>query len=230
MGWSDGEGEKFVTKSSGADLVTETDKKCEALITEIIHNKFSGHQIIGEETSDGNSDLRSHLTDDPTWIIDPVDGTNNFVHKLPMVTVSIGVYVAKKPVAAVLYNPISKEMFTATIGGGAYMNGKRISVSGTKSLQKAAIASEAGYDRSDEGVALQLSRLDNVMRFGRVQSFRMHGCCTYNLTAIACGRLDGYFEGRNYRWGPKPWDWAAGALIVKEAGGVMSSMEGGELD
>jgi fructose-1,6-bisphosphatase/inositol monophosphatase family enzyme len=224
------EGQDFETKSGSADLVTETDKKCEELIASIIHENFSGHQIIGEESSEDNKDLRGVLTDEPTWIIDPVDGTNNFVHKLPMVTVSIGVYVAKKPVAAVVYNPLSKEMFTAIVKGGAYLNGTRIHVSDVTTLSNAAIASEAGYDRSEDGVELQMARLQKVLRVGQVQSFRMHGCCTFNLTALACGRLDGYYEGRDVQQGPKPWDWAAGALIVQEAGGVMCSMEGGELD
>jgi len=169
------------------------------------------------------------MTDDPTWLVDPVDGTNNFVHKLPMVTVSIAVYVVKKPVAAVVYNPITKEMFTATVGGGAYLNGQPIRVSGVSAIDKAAVATEAGYDRSEEGTALQLARLNTMYR-AQLQSLRMHGCCTFNLTSIACGRLDGYFEGRNVQQGPKPWDWAAGALIVQEAGGVMCSIEGGELD
>jgi len=121
-------------------------------------------------------------------------------------------------------------MFSAIEKGGAYLNGRPISVSTAKSMSEAAVATEAGYDRSDDGVALQLNRMDQMLRVGKAQSFRMHGCCTHNLTSLACGRIDAYYEGKDVTSGPKPWDFAAAALIVSEAGGYIGNMEGGELD
>eukprot|EP00658_Telonema_sp_P-2_P024265 TRINITY_DN19752_c0_g1_i2.p1 TRINITY_DN19752_c0_g1~~TRINITY_DN19752_c0_g1_i2.p1 ORF type:complete len:274 (+),score=56.25 TRINITY_DN19752_c0_g1_i2:86-907(+) len=220
--------QEYDTKLNATDPVTETDRRCEDVVIETIRSRFSGHDFMGEESAQGN--LREALTDDPTWIIDPIDGTSNFVHHLPGVSVSIACYVCKQPVAACVYFPLSDEMFSATIGGGAYLNGGRIRTSACESLRTACVATEVGYDRSEDGVAQQVARLGNLMMSGQVQAVRMTGGCCNNLCSIACGRMDAYYEGRDATYGPKPWDWAASSLILKEAGGWIGSFAGGELD
>lgn len=220
----------FDTKSNATDPVTELDQKCEDLIITMIKEKYSGHTIIGEESSASGEDLRSAMTEDPTWIIDPLDGTTNYVHGIPMVAVSVAVYVCNSPVAAAVYLPLTDEMFTATTRGGAFLNGTRIQASSCSSLSSACVATDPGYDRTDEGVSRQLQNMHKVLVQGQAQAVRVTGSCCSNLCMLACGRIDAYFEGRDCCYGPKPWDLAAGALIVQEAGGWIGGFDGSELD
>lgn len=224
-------GSSFDTKLNVTDPVTETDRRCEDLIIEMIRERFSGHDFLAEESAPAGQDLSSLLTEDPTWIIDPVDGTTNFVHGIKSgVGVSIACYVCKEPVAACVYLPISDEMFTATTRGGAFLNGARIRTSDCQALNRACVATEAGYDRSPEGVAQQMARLQGLLVEGNTQAVRMNGGCCHNMCMIACGRMDAYYEGRDSTYGPKPWDWAAAALIVQEAGGWVGGFQGQPLD
>merc|ERR1712166_665655 len=196
----------------------------------MIKERYSGHAIIGEESSANDVDLRSTMTEDPTWIIDPLDGTTNYVHGIPTCAVSVGVYVCNSPVAAAVYFPLTDELFSATTRGGAFLNGSRIRTSGCASLSAACVATDPGYDRTEQGVAQQMQNMQRVLVAGKTQAIRVSGSCCSNLCMVACGRMDAYFEGRNSTYGPKPWDLAAGALILQEAGGWIGGFDGSELD
>jgi len=209
-------------KSSAVDLVTETDKACENLIFSILKARFADHQFIGEESHEGSP----VLTDAPTWLVDPVDGTTNFIHSYPMVCVSIGLWINKQPVVGVILNPVLGETFTAIKGRGALLNGSPIHVSQTRDLTRSAVLIEFGYDRTPIGVDEQLLRLRRLLLHG-VQALRSCGSCAFNMTSVAVGRVDAYYEGKNEQFGPKCWDTAAGKLIVEEAGGITGDWRGG---
>lgn len=240
----------FDTKSSSADVVTETDRECERLIFRGLESVYPHHRLLGEE-SDNGSNVWSVSPDASavTWVVDPVDGTNNLVHQQPAVAVSIGVLKGRESVVGVIHCPVTGETFYATKGGGAWKisgEGKaeqmappttaagevdlsgatRLRVSNIRSLTRACVATEMGYSRSAPLVALMQSRLNSLLT-QRLQSLRMQGSCCCNLTAIASGRLDAYYEGFSTTSGPKPWDLAAGSVILTEAGGVLRDPTGG---
>jgi len=215
-----------IAKSSSVDVVTETDKACESLIVSGIRAKFPLHRIIAEESFVGD---RFEFTDSPTWLIDPVDGTTNFVHSFPFVCVSIALNVHRRTVVAVVYNPIMNELFTATKAGGAFLNGRPIHVSEQSEFSKCSIVTEFGYDRTEAGVAAMLARLKEILLM-KVHGVRSIGSCALNLCGVACGRHELYYEGKDHAMGPKPWDIAAGALIVSEAGGCCCDVNGDSLD
>lgn len=206
-------------KGTSVDLVTETDKQCEETIVSMLKEAFPSHKFIGEEDSAAQGGA-SQLTDDPTWIIDPIDGTTNFVHQYPFVGVSIGLAVAKELVLGVVYNPILEEMFTATKGGGAFLNSSPIKVSSTTELNKALVATELGVARDDVSHNAAVARFSELSRVTR--SIRCCGSCALNMCGVACGRLDGFYE---IGYGG-PWDAAGGAVIVREAGGVVIDPSG----
>lgn len=211
-------GVKTIEHKGQVDLVTETDKACESLIFQYIREMFPDHELIGEE----NTALKGsfELTDTPTWIIDPVDGTTNFVHRFPFVCVSIGLTIGKVPTVGVVYNPILNELFTAVKGGGAFLNGNPIRVSVQKEMGKALLATEVGTRRDKETVDATTNRINGLLY--KVRSLRMTGSCALNLCGIACGRLDIFYE---LGYGG-PWDVAAGVIIVQEAGGVVFAPSG----
>ncbi|KAM0937553.1 putative phosphoric monoester hydrolase [Dioscorea sansibarensis] len=190
---------KNVEHKGQVDLVTETDKACERLIFDHLKKHYPEHKFIGEETSAAYG--TAELTDDPTWIVDPLDGTTNFVHGFPFVCVSIGLTIRKAPSVGVVYNPIINELFTGVLGQGAHLNGNPIKASSQTELVKSLLATE-------------------------VRSLRMSGSCALNLCGIACGRLDICYE---LGFGG-PWDVAAGAVIVREAGGLVFDPYGGDFD
>uniref|UniRef100_A0A1L8E1T0 Inositol-1-monophosphatase n=1 Tax=Nyssomyia neivai TaxID=330878 RepID=A0A1L8E1T0_9DIPT len=208
-------------KSDDIDLLTETDQQVEKLLTETLHEMFPSHKFIGEEPfGEGN---RSQLTDDPTWIIDPVDGTMNFVHSYPQSCVSVGLWVNKSPELAIVFNPIFNQKFTARRGQGAFYNGQQIHVSGQKALNKALITTEFGTSRDGDKVRVTLENLAKVVP--AVHGIRVTGSAALNMCMVAQGAAD-----LNYEFGPHAWDMAAGDLIVREAGGVTMDPAGGPLD
>lgn len=140
----------IAVKSSDIDLVTETDQQVEKLLIENLSKDFPDHLFIGEESVAGGSQCK--LTDAPTWIIDPIDGTMNFVHSFPHSCISIALFIEKKPEIAVIYNPMLDQLFTARRGQGAYLNGKRIQVSKETSLSKALIMMEFGTSRDPDRI------------------------------------------------------------------------------
>ncbi|XP_038973007.1 inositol monophosphatase 3 isoform X1 [Phoenix dactylifera] len=213
---------KHVEHKGQVDLVTETDKACEDLVFNYLKKHYPDHKFIGEETSAAFG--TAELTDDPTWIIDPLDGTTNFVHGFPFVCVSIGLAIGKVPTVGVVYNPIINELFTGVRGQGAFLNGTRIKASSQNELLKALLVTEAGTKRDKSTIDSTTNRINSFLF--KVRSVRMCGSLALNLCGVACGRLDLCYE---LGFGG-PWDVAAGAVIVQEAGGHVFDPSGGDFD
>jgi myo-inositol-1(or 4)-monophosphatase len=193
------------TKSTVTDLVTEIDKKSEDYLLKKIEGKYPGHAILGEET--GSHDRES----DYLWVIDPLDGTNNYAQGLPIYCISVGLKYKGEAVLGVVYAPQLDEMYTAIKGGGAFYNGEKISVGDKKELNRCVLATGFPYDKFTNPI-------NNIDYFGelvsRLRGVRRMGAAAYDLASVASGFLDGYWE-MNLR----PWDVAAGILLVEEAGG-----------
>ena len=218
------------TKSNAVDLVTETDQKCEDLVMRLLRTKYPQHETIGEESM--GADGKYVLTEKPTWTIDPIDGTTNFVHRLPMTCVLVSFLVNKEPVVGVIYEPMGNEMFWAIKGQGAFMkdrdgNTRPIRVSGTTSLQKSVVSMDAGYGR-DEVAVRKYTSVQSALLLKRVRHVRVFGCCGLTMAYVACGRLDAGFEEGSWELncGPKIWDFSPGKLIIQEAGGVTRDLTG----
>ncbi|CAI5533861.1 unnamed protein product [Closterium sp. Naga37s-1] len=203
---------KDVQHKGKVDLVTETDKQCEALIMQHISAAYPSHKMIGEEESSLHG--TAGLSDEPTWMVDPLDGTTNFVHRYPFVCVSIGLAINRAVVVGVVFNPILNEMFTAMRGHGAMLNDEPIHASSQTDMGSALLATEIGTKRDAGTVAGLTGRISNLLF--QVRSLRLSGSCALNLVGVACGRLDLFYE---IGFGG-PWDVAAGSLIVEEAGGL----------
>eukprot|EP00271_Cylindrocystis_brebissonii_P008549 TRINITY_DN2292_c0_g1_i1.p1 TRINITY_DN2292_c0_g1~~TRINITY_DN2292_c0_g1_i1.p1 ORF type:complete len:271 (+),score=54.54 TRINITY_DN2292_c0_g1_i1:261-1073(+) len=210
---------KRVENKGAVDLVTETDKACEDLIFGFIQTAFPSHKFIGEEGSSIAG--TAALTEEPTWMVDPLDGTTNFVHMFPFVCVSIGLVVERQMVVGVVYNPVLQELFTAVRGRGAFLNGSQIHTSKETDLGKALVATEIGTKRDTATVEASTNRIKELLY--KVRSLRLCGSCAMNLCGVACGRLDAFYE---IGFGG-PWDVAAGALILEEAGGIVCHPDGG---
>ncbi|XP_021766775.1 inositol monophosphatase-like [Chenopodium quinoa] len=213
---------KNVEHKGQVDLVTETDKACEELVFNHLKQFYPDHKFIGEETTAAYG--ATELTDDPTWIVDPLDGTTNFVHGFPFVCVSIGLTIGKVPVVGVVYNPIMNELFTGVRGQGAFLNGKPIQVSSKDELVNCLLATETGTKRDKATVDTTTNRINSLLF--KVRSVRMSGSCALNLCGIACGRLDLFYESG---YGGA-WDVAAGIVIVEEAGGRVFDPSGKDHD
>ncbi|MBO1927737.1 inositol monophosphatase [Thiomicrorhabdus sp. 6S2-11] len=196
------------------DYVSQCDFEAEQAIIKTIRKYHGNHKIIAEESGvqNGNGDVE--------WIIDPLDGTTNFLHQFPQFAVSIAVTVKGKLTHAVIYDPIAEEMFTATKGSGAYLNNHRIRVSGQKTLDNALLAT--GFPYHDFSyIDAYLASFKAFMT--STAGIRRAGSAALDLAYVACGRVDGFWE-----LNLKPWDIAAGALIIKEAGGLATDFAGGE--
>nr|BAP75924.1 L-galactose-1-phosphate phosphatase [Moringa oleifera] len=213
---------KHVEHKGQVDLVTETDKACEDLVFNHLKQHYPNHKFIGEETTAAYG--ATELTDEPTWIVDPLDGTTNFVHGFPFVCVSIGLTIKKVPTVGVVYNPIMEIRFTGIHGKGAFLNGNPIKVSSKTELVKSLLATEAGTKRDKATLDDSTNRINNLL--SKVRSLRMSGSCALNLCGIACGRLDLFYE---LGFGG-PWDVAGGAVIVREAGGLVYDPSGKDFD
>jgi myo-inositol-1(or 4)-monophosphatase len=203
-------------KSNSIDLVTEADRESEAAIIEVIHRTFPTHAILAEE-----SGASTHESDH-RWIVDPLDGTTNFAHGYPQFCVSIGYERRGKMQTAVVYDALKKECFLAHRGRGARLNGKPLHVSRTDSLSGSLLLTGFPYDRRERR-RFYLCFWEAFML--RTQGVRRTGAAALDLAYVAAGRNDGFWE-----FGLKPWDVAAGSLIVEEAGGVVTNMDGSPLD
>lgn len=180
-------------------------------------------RFIAEETSSASGE-ENVLTDAPTWIIDPIDGTSNFVHKIPMIAVGIALCYRKQVVLAASYNPMLNEMFTATLNGGAHLNGLPIRVSAKRLMRDALVADETSIAHLPANTSRLLSRTFRTVT--QVAGMRALGSAVLTLAYVAAGRLDAYqIEFL------KPWDIAGGALLIAEAGGIVrDSYTGGQFD
>ncbi|KAM9321720.1 inositol monophosphatase 1-like [Pholidichthys leucotaenia] len=210
------------TKSSCVDLVTQTDQKVEQLIFQSVKEKFPTHRLIGEESVAAGD--WSALTDEPTWIIDPIDGTTNFVHGYPFVAISIGFCVNKKVEFGVVYSCLEDKMFTARRGRGSFCNGEPLQVSQQTDIHQAIVATEFGSNRDCDVVDKIFCSLKNVLKLP-VHGIRGAGSAAINMCMVASGCVEAYYE-----IGIHVWDMAAGSLIVTEAGGVLMDVGGGEVD
>ncbi|XP_077302530.1 inositol monophosphatase 1 isoform X2 [Arctopsyche grandis] len=208
-------------KSCDVDLVTAVDQLVEkTLITEIT-KKYPEHKFIGEETVSGGGECV--LTDEPTWIIDPIDGTMNFVHGFPHYGISVALFMNKEPKIAFVYNPRLGQMFTARKGKGAFLNEQQIFVSKETSMSKALVMSEAGTSRDPDKLKVVFENLINLIP--KIHGLRTLGCAALNMCMVALGGAD-----VNYEFGIHAWDIAAGQLLVQEAGGVCIDPSGGSFD
>lgn len=196
------------------DLVTDFDNRAQRMIFDHLSACFPDHDFIGEEG------LSKNRGEEFRWIIDPLDGTTNYAHGFPIFCVSIALEWKEEIVLGVVYDPMRREMFSAVKEEGAFLNGKKIQVSSIGDLDKSLVATGFPYD-------LRESKVNNIDHFNnfvvRVQAIRRCGSAAMDLCYVACGRFDGFWELKL-----KPWDVAAGALIVKEAGGKISDFKNGE--
>jgi myo-inositol-1(or 4)-monophosphatase len=199
------------TKSTVTDMVTEVDHECERLIVARLRDLRPGDGLLGEE---GSSDPG---TTGVRWIFDPLDGTTNYIYGYPAFSVSIAAEVEGEVVAGAVFDPLHEEMFSAVVGEGAFRNDVPIHVSGQASLATALVATGFGYDPARR--AFQGRVLADIVPL--VRDVRRGGSAALDLCWVACGRVDAYYE-----FGLNPWDMAAGALIVREAGGQTSTYSG----
>jgi myo-inositol-1(or 4)-monophosphatase len=209
---------KDVQRKGLTDLVTKYDRASEEFIFSEIRSHFPAHAVIAEEGS------RSESAHDLVWYVDPLDATTNFAHGIPHFCVSIAVFSRsmKRTVVGVVYDPNRKELFTAMTGCGASCNGKQIQVSGIDKLSDSIIATGFPYGKQDERIN-NLPQVNKIL--SHVQCLRRMGSAALDLCYVASGRFDGYWEPMLF-----PWDTAAGALIVEEAGGLVSDYPGEAFD
>lgn len=209
-------------KSSPVDLVTETDQRVEQLIISSIKEKFPTHSFIGEESVAAGAP--SVLTDNPTWIIDPIDGTTNFVHRFPFVSVSVGFTVKKEIEFGIVYSCVEDKMYTARRGRGAFCNGEPIRVSSQEDISQSLVLTEMGFKKNPEHFKTMLANIQTILTIP-VHGIRCPGSAAVNMCLVACGSADAY-----YHMGIHCWDMAGGAVIVTEAGGVVVDISGGSFD
>jgi len=196
------------------DFVTHVDRQAEEAIIQHIGRAFPGHEILAEES--GAKELKS----DYRWIIDPLDGTTNFIHGIPMFAVSIALEIRGTLSLGVVHEPVRKELFTAEIGKGAFLNGRKISVS--KTVEKSHCLLATGFPfRAFTFLDDYLAIFKYFMT--QTSGIRRPGSAALDLCYLACGRFDGFWE-----LNLKPWDIAAGALIIKESGGSITDVSGGD--
>ncbi|CAJ0574325.1 unnamed protein product, partial [Mesorhabditis spiculigera] len=211
------------TKSSNTDLVTETDRAVEKYLIDGLRAAFPDHKFIGEESVSGGEKI--HWGDEPTWIIDPIDGTTNFVHRIPLIAICVGLSIKKQLRGGIIYNPITNELYSAQVGGGALKNGFPIHASKTTDIQRSIIITQLGSDRRPEMMISFIDSYKTLMSGFNAQGNRSFGSAAINMMMVAQGSVDGYIE-----YGIHAWDVAAGAVIVREAGGVVNNPDGSEFN
>lgn len=201
---------------SAFNIVTEADKASEAEVIRIIREAFPNHKILGEESGALDSDSKHR------WLIDPLDGTTNYAHAYPFFSVSIGFEEDGEMVYGLVYNPVSQERFQAKKGGGAYLNDRKIECSKVSKLNESLLATGFPPDTKK-------AKFSNIPEFHSLTDLchgvRRDGSAALDLSFVACGRLDGFWEFKL-----SPWDLAAGTLIVREAGGYVGAPDGGPFD
>jgi myo-inositol-1(or 4)-monophosphatase len=204
-----------VTRKGRNDFVSEVDRGAEAEIVHLIRKAYPDHAILAEEGgADGKHDV--------TWIIDPLDGTTNFLHRFPHFAVSIGIQNKDKLEHAVIYAPCTQDLYTASRGVGAILNGRKIRVSKATTLEDSLVGTGVPI-REEANLDTYLSQLRAIV--GKTSGVRRAGSAALDLAYVACGRLDAFWE-----LGLKPWDMAAGILLVQEAGGVVADLYNGDAD
>ena len=212
-------------EKSPRDLVTEADVASQKLIREIVWQAFPDHEFLGEEDLPGANTPPGRVAGDPPsayrWIVDPLDGTANYVHGLNSFAVSIALEHAGRTIAGVVFDPVLGECYTAAAGEGAFLNGKPVRTSGCARLDQAMVA--ASFSSNVARGSPEVTRFIEVLH--STQTVRRLGSCALNLCYVASGRLDAYWTTS-----VKSWDVAAGMLVVAEAKGTISNLEGGPFD
>ena len=206
-----------ITKKGRNDFVTEVDRSAEAEIVRVIRKHYPDHAILGEE---GGAHGETAGSSDYVWIIDPLDGTTNFLHRLPHFAVSIGLQYRGRLEQGVIYAPCTQDLYTASKGSGALLNNRKLRVSKTTDLDECLIGTGVPI-RGGAALDKYLPMLRNVVE--KTAGVRRAGSASLDLAYVAAGRLDAFWE-----LNLKPWDIAAGILLVQEAGGVVSELFGGD--
>ena len=194
------------------DFVTQVDRKAEEVIIEAIHKAYPSHGILAEESGKHNEDSEY------TWIIDPLDGTTNFLHGFPQYAVSIGLHYKGRMEVAVVFDPIKNEFFSAARGDGAQLNGKRMRVTDHKGIRGSLLGTGFPF-KHPQHLETYLDTFKAV--HPQAAGIRRAGSAALDLAYVAAGRLDGFWE-----IGLSPWDMAAGVLLVREAGGIVTDFSG----
>lgn len=201
------------SKPGKQNLVTEYDKAAEKCLLNHIFSKFPDHNILAEESGEHRKSSSPY-----TWVIDPLDGTVNFAHGVPLFAVSIGVLEGNKPISGVVFHPLMNEVFVAELGKGAFLNQRKIRVTNTQGIERALMATGFPYN-------VDQNPLHCIDHFAKMQMMgvpiRRLGSAALDLSYVAAGRFDSYWEVSLY-----PWDMAAGKLIVEEAGGKVTHYDG----
>ncbi len=215
---------RVVSEKSPRDLVTDADVAAQRAIRGILEASYPGYAFVGEEQGENQPPAAVRNNEPgapPCWIVDPLDGTVNFVHRLHNFAVSIGLYAQGKMRLGVIYDPVFQELFTAIDGGPALCNGRVMHTSGCRRVEEALVACSfpAGIHRDSP----EISRFVNVLE--NCRSLRRLGSCALNMCYVADGRLDAYWATCVYSW-----DSAAGIVICRQAGASLSRYDGGELD
>ncbi len=203
-----------VTTKQASDFVSEVDQQAERIIIDRIHKAYPSHAILAEESGEHGE------AGGMQWIIDPLDGTTNYLHRFPQFAVSIACKDRSELEVAVVYDPFSQELFTASRGAGTQLDGRRVRVSRTSRLETSLIGTGLPF-RKDQKIDHYLPMLREVML--NTAGVRRPGAAALDLAYLAAGRLDGFWE-----LGLKPWDMAAGILLVREAGGTVTELGGGK--
>lgn len=194
------------------DLVTESDRRSEDLVVSKLRERFPDHGIVAEEGS-GKAAAGAKYC----WHVDPLDGTTNFAHGYPCFAVSIGLVEDGLPIAGAILNPVHDELFSAALGEGAYLNGNRIRVSSVESLSQSLVAT--GFPTHHRKKSANINYYWEFTL--RSHGVRRDGAAALDLCSVACGRFDGFWE-----FGLKSWDTAAGTILVREAGGMVTAIDG----
>jgi myo-inositol-1(or 4)-monophosphatase len=211
--------QRFSVREKGrCDLVTDADVASQRTIAEYLAGRYPSHAFLGEEEGRHN---RPGPAAPPTWIVDPIDGTTNYVHDCPFYCVSIGLQVDGELVVGVVYDPSRQEMFAAAKGLGAWLNDRRLRVSREKELERSLLATGFPADMRRQERALDWWRFFSL----RAQSLRRTGSTALNLAYVAAGRFDGYFAFDNHVW-----DVAGAVVLVREAGGTVTNVDGSDYD
>ena len=204
-------GQKRVYKKGSVDLVTEYDKKIEEFLKPRVAELFEGFEVVAEESFEGEIPPKAIF-------IDPIDGTTNFVHQIAYTCISVGVWEDGRALEGAIYNPILDELFWARRGEGAYLNGQRIEVAPTKELIDALLATGFPYTKTQKGRDFRFVIESMERLLPHTRDIRRLGSAAVDLSYVACGRFGGFYEVNL-----KPWDVAAGILMVEEAGGMVTN-------
>lgn len=207
-----------VERKGHNDFVSEVDRAAEAAIIAVIRETYPQHSILAEESGASHGSAHQTTPSDYQWIIDPLDGTTNFLHGFPQYCVSVAVSVKGVVTHGVIFDPVRNDLFTASRGGGAFLNDRRIRVSKLLHLKDSLIGTGFPYREFD--------KFDNYMAMfkevtQKAAAVRRPGAAALDLAYVACGRYDGFWE-----MGLAPWDMAAGGLMVVEAGGLITNFNG----